>query len=116
MSQPITITATLPAWLPPWEPATTFLDIVKDGKHQDAIDKLHFTALGMSSGDKPWTRVGDAEITVTLAPKDDIVAAQVKALEAELQNARAEWMTKQQAILDRISRLQALDYTQEVAE
>ena len=116
MSQPITITATLPAWLPSWETATTFLDLVKDGKHQDAINKLHFTTGNMAAGSDPWARVGDAEITVTLAPRDDIVAAQLKSLDAELKNARAEWMTKQQAILDRISKLQALDYTQEVAE
>ena len=110
MEHQIKITATLPAWLPSWETATTFLDLVKAGKHQRATSKLHFVVADMSLGNEPWARVGDAEITVTLAPKDDIVAAQVKALEAELQNARAEWMTKQQAILDRISRLQALDY------
>jgi hypothetical protein len=115
MADKLTISATLPAWLPSHERIDTILRLIKEGKHGDALSRLHLTSYDMAKGSNPWARCGEASVTLTLESRDTLVAAQVKALQAELDHARAEWLTRQQEILDRISKLQALDYTPEAA-
>jgi hypothetical protein len=110
MSKPITIAATVPAWLPDHERVDSVMRAIKDGRHGDAISRLHLSTCDMGKGRNPWTRIGEAQVSLTLAPKDDIVAAQLKTLQMELDHARAEWLTKQQEIMERISKLQALPY------
>jgi hypothetical protein len=71
-----------------------------------AADALFFASNNMEPSG--WIRVGEAELTVRVHSENTIVAGQLQALQRELDHARAEWMTKQQAILERISKLQAL--------
>jgi hypothetical protein len=54
--------------------------------------------------------VGTAEVTVTLHSSDEIVQNQITALQTQLQDARAQAHLAEQAILERISKLQALTY------
>ena len=54
--------------------------------------------------------IGTAEVTVTLHSSDEIVQNQIAALQAQLQDARAQAHQAEQAILERISKLQALTY------
>lgn len=108
MNGTITITATMPAWLPEFYSLDSMLDKIKAGKHAGVVDMLWFTEGDMSKGERPYTLIGEAEVVVKIMPRDQLAAAQVKALQAELDHARAQWLTKQQSILDRISKLQAL--------
>jgi hypothetical protein len=106
MSTPITITATLPAWASCSYTASKMLRHLKAGEQQKAADALFFASTDM--GPSGWVRVGEADLTVRVHSESAIVAGQLQALQRELDNARAEWMTKQQEILERISKLQAL--------
>lgn len=58
-----------------------------------------------------WTRCGTATITYEFVDEKELVANKVTALEAELQKERAESEVKCNAILEQISKLQALEYT-----
>jgi hypothetical protein len=106
MSTAITITATLPAWASSSYQATNMLRHLKDGEPQKAAETMFFASGDMES--LQWIRVGEADLTVRVHSESAIVAGQLQALQRELDNARAEWMTKQQEILERISKLQAL--------
>lgn len=108
MNQPTTITATLPAWLTTASDAQRFLRDVTDRKERAAVSQLYFCGGDMSKGDNPWTLVGQAFISVELLPADAMLASQLKSLQAELDAARAEWLTKQQKIMEQITKLQAL--------
>jgi hypothetical protein len=55
-----------------------------------------------------WSLIGSAEVAVSFFPRDELVTQELKSLQAQLDHARAEWLTKQQEILERISKLQAL--------
>jgi hypothetical protein len=57
-----------------------------------------------------WVEVGMATITVTLHPRDELVAKELEALSTQLQKVRAENQQRENAILDRISKLQALEH------
>jgi hypothetical protein len=76
------------------------------------LNAMHFTPSQMKGIDG-WSLVGSAEVTVTFFPREQMVTEELKALQAQLDHARAEWLTKQQAILDRINKLQALEMTVE---
>lgn len=108
MNAPITITATLPAWITSTRSVDRILGYVQSGKHQQAAADMFFCSGDMDKGSDPWVRVGEADITVRLVSKDTLVQNQLQTLQAELDHARAEWLTKQQQLLERISNLQAL--------
>jgi hypothetical protein len=116
MSNPIKITATVPAWLT--SSSSRLEQLIETAKDDpaDALSRLGYSILEMDVGSYPWVRVGEAEITVTLMPLDTVVAGQVAVPKAELQQERAESMRKQNAILDRISKLSALTFDGAVTE
>lgn len=68
----------------------------------------------LSSSDPKYMRkegyvlIGEATVTVRLLPADERTRRELEALNAQLQAMRAEHHRAQQAILDRISKLQAL--------
>lgn len=62
-----------------------------------------------------WIKVGTAHITVELLDPKDIQNEQLAALQAQLQKERADSQMRQNAILDRISKLQALEWEGGVA-
>jgi hypothetical protein len=108
VNAPITITATLKAWVTSCRSVDEVLNAVKEGKHTDAADAMCFYSGDMAKGVSPWTLIGEADVTVRLHSRDQLVSNQLASLQAELAEARAEWLTKQQQLLDRISKLQAL--------
>jgi hypothetical protein len=109
MTNGITITATLNAWTTSQWRMDNLMRFLKDGKQDEAVDELSFSlGDGMGRGENPWTLVGTAEIRVSLVSQDEMVASQLTALRAELDHHRAAWLTKQQEIMERISKLQAL--------
>lgn len=114
MTSPVKITATVGAYLPDHNSPLQVLDALGDpAKHARLVGStLFYAAHDMS---KTWMRVGDAEITLTLAPRDEQVAAAVKALQGQLAKERAESMQRQQAILDQLAKVQAIEYTPETA-
>ena len=108
MNEQIKITATSVAWATCGRTLERMLRQLKEGDNQEAVNEMSFSNYEMDGGSHPWIRVGEAEITVTLHAQDEMVASQLRGLQAELNHARAEWLTKQSAIMDRISKLQAL--------
>jgi hypothetical protein len=88
-----------------------FLDIVDmadGGKGDQAVSELHYVNHDMSA--HGWTKVGAATITVELMNEADVNSAQMTSLKAELQEVRADNQRRENAILDRISKLGALTY------
>lgn len=105
---PMKITATLKAWSSGDYSYRCLMDALRQNNQQEAAEQLAYSNADMDIGPEPWALVGDAEVTVTLRPRDEIAASQIAALQKELEHARAEWLTKQQVLVDRMSKLQAL--------
>lgn len=57
-----------------------------------------------------WVEVGTAEVTVTFYPRETTLAKELDGLNSQLQKVRAENHMRENAILDRISKLQAITY------
>lgn len=60
--------------------------------------------------------IGTIECTLTLYSADKVVQSQIEALQAQLQDARAKAHQAERAILDQISKLQALEFNGSVVE
>jgi hypothetical protein len=105
---PITISATLNAFASSQWRLDQLMACLKRGDRESAVDELSFSLSDMTSGECPWILVGKADVSVTLIPQDELVASQLRSLKAELDHARAEWLTKQKQIVERINKLQAL--------
>lgn len=54
--------------------------------------------------------IGVATVTIELFSKDEITNKQLEALQRQLQTVRAENQQRENAILDQISKLQAISY------
>lgn len=111
MNAPVTISATVGAWLSPTYTPADLLDAINNEKRKDRLVG-QVIAYSNNKMDEHcnWTRVGTAEITVTLVSRDEVVSEAVKALQKQLEEERAESMQRQNAILDRISKLSALTF------
>lgn len=111
MNAPVTVTATVAAWISniSGDPAR-LVESIENGRTVDAIEQMAFygTPDRVKFGD--WLRVGEADVVVRLLPRDEQVSIAVSALKQQLDDARAEWLTTQQKILDRINRLRAITY------
>ena len=107
-------TSTVKAWLPSpeWQTMDDLLQMVERGEMDRAADFLNYSRLDMTK--HGWVEVGTATITVTLNPADLMVGKQLDALSAELHRDLADSQVRQNAIMERISKLQAL--TMEVAK
>jgi hypothetical protein len=118
MNEQITLTATVTAWLPSFNTVTSLMDAVRKANALRVVDLLTLTSTDMSKGSDPYALVGEAEVRVTIKTPDELVAAQVKALNAELEAVRIESAQRQAMLLEKISKLQALTYEApaEVAE
>lgn len=62
--------------------------------------------------DMNYTKVGFGEVTITIAGKDEIVQGKVEQLRAQLQADRASSQARQNALISKISELEALTYTE----
>lgn len=115
MKKPITITATLPAWLPYFHSIEAFVAALSKSDNR-AADMLYFSANDLGKGDNPYTLVGDAVIAVTIQPRDEITGNRVKALQAQLEAVQQESQRKQAIIREQISNLLALTNDVEAVE
>jgi hypothetical protein len=110
MSTPITFTGTAKVWTTSkWRDINYVTDRLAQGKTKELVGELSYINHDMSDTED-WVEVGVAAITVTLHPKDDIVSKELEGLNAQLQKVRADNMMRENAILDRISKLQAITY------
>jgi hypothetical protein len=110
MSTPIQFTGTVKAWTTrQWRNIDHILHLAKEGDFDEAASGMTYTNNDMSSTDG-WAEVGMATITITLHPRDELVAKELDGLSTQLQKVRAENHMRENAILDRISKLQALEH------
>lgn len=111
MTKPIQFTGTTKVWTTShWRNIEHILHTVKEGSFDEAASELTYINHDMSETEG-WAEVGVATITVTFHPRDEIVAKELEGLNTQLQKVRAENHMRENAILDRISKLQALEYT-----
>lgn len=103
-------TATLKAWTTSkWQNLDDTLHLIKQGEEARAVGLLSFTNSNMSDMED-WVEVGTAEVKVTLYPREETLAKELDGLNSQLQKVRAENYMRENAILDRISKLQAITY------
>lgn len=88
-----------------------FLDAISEDDQYVAVDQLSFAGDQMI-GYEGWVHVGTAHISVDVMPLEAIKMGQLDALKAELQKVRAENHQRENAILDAISKLTALEYVE----
>lgn len=110
MSTPTTFTGTVKVWTTcKWHDIRYVTDCLAQGKTEDLVSELTYTNHDMSDCEY-WAEVGVATITVTLHTLDVIASKELEALNAQLQKVRAENQERENAILDQISKLQAITY------
>lgn len=107
---PVKITGTARVWTTSkWHNIDYINSRIAEGENNEAISEMSYTKHDMSNSED-WLEVGTAEITVTFFPRDTVVAKELEGLNAQLQKVRAENHMRENAILDRISKLQALEW------
>lgn len=87
-----------------------FIENMRSGNAEAAAARLSYTHAALRGAE--WIKVGTAKLTAEILPADAIHDSRLAALKAELEKERAESQMKQNAILDRISKLQALEYVE----
>ena len=108
-------TATIKAWTTSkWRTIEHVEQLINEGNPTEALASLVYTNADMSDTED-WTEVGTAEVTVTFYPRDTVVAKELDGLKAQLERVRADNHLRENAILDRISKLQAITYVSEAA-
>jgi hypothetical protein len=111
MSTPIQFTGTVKAWTTStWRNIDHVLHMAKEENLDEAASVLTYTNNDMSNVED-WVEVGVATITVTLHPREELLAKELEGLNNQLANVRAANQQRENAILDRISKLQALEWT-----
>lgn len=110
-AQPITITATLAAWVSPGYQQRDLLACLEKGDSVRAMNALSFYGTPERNEFADCVRIGEADVTVRLIPRDEQTRLVVQALEKQLNEERVKWHERQQAILDEISKLQCLEYS-----
>jgi hypothetical protein len=108
-------TATIKAWTTSkWRDIDYVQELINEGNTTEALAALCFSNNDMSDMED-WTEVGTAEVTVTFHPRDTVVAKELEGLKVQLERVRADNHMRENAILDRISKLQAITYVSEAA-
>ena len=97
-----------------WKPTSEVLKQCETGEVQRALSGLHLTPTDMT-GQPEWALIGEAEVTLRFHSREQLVADELSSLEAALAKERADSMQRQNAIRDRISKLQALEFDGEVS-
>lgn len=110
MSQPITITATVAAWVSAGYNQKDLLAAIEGGNNIAAINAAALWGNPDIKTFGDYIRIGEADVTLRLVPRDEQVQLAVAALQKQLDADRAKWLTRQQQILAEISKLQAIGY------
>jgi predicted flavoprotein YhiN len=112
MSKHITITATLAAWVSPGHSQRELRSALERGDDVRALSTLTFYGAPDRKDFADCARMGEADITVRLIPKDEQARLIVQALQAQLAEERVKWHQRQEAILAEIAKLSALEYVE----
>lgn len=107
----MTIESTLHAFITADYKIREFLSAMDQGDQDTAVKQLTYAGDHMI-GYEGWVQVGTARISVDVLPMESIHTGQLDALKAELQKVRAENQQRENAILDRISKLTAIEYVE----
>lgn len=86
-----------------------FTQLMSEGKHEEAANTLAFTDSDMKACPE-YVKVGTAHVTIELLDAKEIQNEQLASLQAQLQKERADSQVRQNAILEQISKLQALEW------
>jgi len=78
----------------------------------DSLKGISIHGVDDDWSDMNYTRVGFGTVEVTIASKDQIVQGKVEALRAALEKDRAESQLRQNALMKKISELEALTYSE----
>ena len=108
MSNPITIKATRGVWLPPHNNLSDVSHYLEQGKTDLALSLLSIVGPASWETFSDYIRVGDAEVTFTLLPRDEQAALAVMQLRAKLDKLREAYAEAQREILAQISKYEAL--------
>jgi hypothetical protein len=111
MSQPIVVTATVSAWLHNSSYGNRPQDLItalERGNPYEVINMLSFYGAADRETFADCIKVGEADVTVRLIPRDEQTRIALDALNQQLQKLRAAYMERQQEIMTQISKLQAL--------
>jgi hypothetical protein len=112
MSSAKTITGTAKVWTTSkWRGIDSIDHMIDKGENDEAISAMTYINHDMSSADE-WVEVGLAQITVTFHPREELVAKELEGLKSQLEKVRADNHMRENAILDRISKLQAIEYVE----
>jgi ssRNA-specific RNase YbeY (16S rRNA maturation enzyme) len=106
MNAPITVTATVPVWLMPHHSIDALLHRTRKG--EPLTDMLSFWTWDLSKSSDPYTRIGEAQITINFVSSDEMVQSRIQSLRNEIDAARSAFLQKQKDVLEQISKLQAL--------
>lgn len=101
-------TAKVKAWTTSDYALERLIDGIQAGDVSKAIPDLFYANSNMATSG--WVLVGEATITLDANNYDKLAEEQLATLEAQLAHERAESQLRQNAILDRISKLQALTF------
>ena len=117
-NKPITISATTAVWMYSGSGGArinTLMANIERGEHLEAINSLSFygSPEREAFGDS-YVRVGEAQVTVTLIPRDEQTRMAVEGLNKRLAKLRAEYHRAEQALLRDISKLSAIEYVEAV--
>jgi hypothetical protein len=84
MSTPITFIGTTKVWTTSqWRNIDHILHLVKVGELDEAANGMAYINNDMSDADG-WAEVGVATITITLHPRDELVAKELEGLNTQL--------------------------------
>ena len=93
-------------------PSYVNLAEVQKGEFLPSISKEEHDSWYAEQG---YPMIGSVTVTLTLYSKDKLVRGQIEALNAKLQKERADSQVRQNAIMDQISKLQALTFDDQAA-
>jgi hypothetical protein len=113
-TKPIEVRGSASVWLAEWQTANAsagavLRDIVAGDRQ---VCEPLFWPVNFQPASK-YIKIGTAEIVLSLVPPDSIAADEIRALQAQLEAMRAQHQLAQQALLNRISKLQTITFTPE---
>jgi hypothetical protein len=114
MQQPIEIKATVAAWVSAGYNQKDLLAAIEGGNKVAAINAAALWGSPDQEHFGDYIRIGEADVTLRLVPRDQQVRMAVQALQRQLDDDRAKWLQRQQHILAEISKLQAISYDEAV--
>lgn len=115
MNDPIKITASVSVWLSSCYTVHELLTAIKEGNGEKVAEMTLTYGPPEKDTFSDLSKAGIAEITYNIFPRDQLTRAQIATLHNELEQARLAFASKQAEILERISKVQALEFSPEAA-